>query len=116
MSEITLFLLTLNGFLVSANAALWIGGKKGGTKRHALETTFYKERQKTNPKDFFPQINQLERQQEKLQNQQGNVLLRILTLEELIGIQNESNSNGRKVMAVEKSERVKILEHYLKQM
>ena len=104
MSETTLFLLTLIGVLVPANAFLWIVEKRSKTRKPVSETTFYKQRQKTNQEDFFLRTNRLQSWQENIYANNGKKLLP------------ESNSNDGKVMPVQKSGRVKILEQYLKQI
>jgi len=141
MSEITISLLTLIGLLGSANALLWVREKVNNGSRQDLKANSLK-----TPKTSILQNNEIQSIQEqlmqlneyigksngflteikKLKNQQESIYSRINALEEAtIQIQNKLNEvkplKSIKPLSLKKgktpkSDRVKILEGYLKKI
>lgn len=109
MSEVTLFLLTLIGVLAPANAVLWLLDKRNNS-----ETITYKTMQKPVQKDLILETNELK-------NRQKNTFSRTIALEDArIQIQNNANETKKLAAkpnnnhALQKTNRIKILEQYLK--
>jgi len=141
MLEITIFLLGLIGVLIPANAVLWLTEKRNKKEKPGFETTFLRN-PKTNAlqnteiqviQEQLMQLNEYIRKNngllietKKFKNMHESIYSKINALEEAITqIQNELNEIkdfknvelfSQKKEKTPESNRVKILEEYLKKI